>query len=141
MNRRIFPPILLALGLAVAAGPALAQPAPAGPADCPGDDWTTVRVSKLKPGGTLDGLRKAMADHVKWYRDHGYGTDQFTFGQVMAYDPKLKRRAPAEGKYVTIRAHSSEVPKSRHDAAWDAYVAEYAANSTIESTTVVCMMK
>lgn len=134
MNRRIS----LALILAFAAGPAMAQPAPA---DCPGDDWTTVRVSKLKPGGTLDGLRKAMADHVKWYRDHGYTADQFAFGQVMAYDPKLKRRAPVAGKYVTMRWHSSEVPKDKHDAAWNAYVAEYAANSTIESTTVVCMMK
>lgn len=115
-------------------------PAAAQTAACPGDDWTTVRISALKSGGTEDGLRKAVADHAKWYAEHGYQADKFAFGQVMAFDRALKRRAPVKGKYVTLHWHTSDVPKDKHDAAWAAYVAEYAANSTIESTTVVCMM-
>ena len=143
MNRRI----PLALVLALAASPAVAQPSTARPdpaagqAACPGGDMTTVRVSRLKPGGTAEGLRKAMADHARWYADHGYAADRFAVGQVMVYDPALRRRAPAKDRFVTLHSHSSDVPRGKQDAAWAAFVAQYAANSSIESTTVVCMIQ
>lgn len=119
----------------------MATPAAAQQADCPGGDLTTVRTSVIKPGGTVEGLRQAMAAHAKWYADHGYTADQFAFGQVVAYDRTLKRRAPVAGKYVTLHWRSSEVPRDKRDAAWNAYVALYAANSRIAGTTVVCMLK
>lgn len=55
--------------LAVAA---VAQPAPAQNL-CPKDTSPAViRLSKLKPGGTMDGVREAVADHAAWYKSHGY---------------------------------------------------------------------
>lgn len=142
MNRTI--PIILAL----TASPALAQQQPDGQqptaaqaGTCPGGDMTTVRVSQLKPGGTVEGLRKAMADHARWYADHGFTADKFAVGQVMAYDRALRRRAPAKDRFVMLHWHTSDVPRAKQDAAWQAYVAQYAANSRIESTTVVCMIQ
>jgi hypothetical protein len=42
---------------------------------------------------------------------------------------------------MTIHYNPSNVPASKHDAAWAAFVAEYCANSDIASERVVCLPK
>jgi hypothetical protein len=53
-----------------------------------------------------------------------------------APEPDERRRS----RRLPVRhTHDSEVPHSMKDAAWNAFVAEYRANSVIDSTTHVCL--
>ena len=140
---------VLALCLA-ASSPAFAQAAPksspaAAPATganpCPTGNPAIVRTSKIKAGGTLAGFDKAVADHAKWYTAHGYSADTFMSGRVMTMDPATRTIVPSGDTIMTFHAKATDVPASQHDAAWDAYVAEYNANADIVNTTYVCMAK
>ena len=118
---------------------AYATPAAAQDAACPSGNYSVVRTSKIKPGGTLDGFKHAVADHAKWYIDHGYTADKFQWARVVTYDPAAKKMVASPDTVMTFHNNATEVPSAKRDAAWDAYVAEYAANSTIVTTTVVCV--
>ena len=117
--------------------PALAHAADA----CPSGEYTVIRNSQIKPTGSVAGFAKAIEDHKAWYKSHGYTKDAFYWGQVMAVDPTTHQPKPVAGQYYTIHAASSDVPKEKQDAAWAAFVAEYGANSSITSTTILCMQK
>ena len=119
-----------------AATPAAAQMT----APCPSGDYSIIRTSMIKPGGTMDGFRKAYTDHAKWYADHGY-PDMFSYAMVMKFDPVAHSMSVDPGMIMTVHMHSTDVPPAKHDAGWDGYVKEYEANSTIVSTTVACMVK
>lgn len=88
----------------------------------------------------MAGFSKAVADHAKWYADHGYA-DQIVAAPVLAYDKASDSLAQVPDQIMTFHNHSVSVPKDKHDAAWDSYVAEYRANSTIATETLVCMPK
>ena len=113
----------------------------AAPDACPSGIYQIVRSSQIKPGGTVAGFAKAIADHAAWYASHGYTKDGFAWGQVMAMDPTTHAPMLKAGEYVTIHTSATDVPKDKHDAAWDAYVAEYQANSMVTATTILCMAK
>lgn len=119
----------------------LASSMPAFAADtaCPSGNYAVVRESQIKPAGSLEGLKKAMADHAKWYADHGYAGDRFTWGAVLERDEKAHKLVASKDKVMTFHWAASDVPAAKHDAAWAAFVAEYEANSTILSSRTVCM--
>jgi hypothetical protein len=125
--------ILAASGLGSAAQAADAN------APCPSGSPAIVRLSKIIPGGTMDGFKKAVADHSKWYADHGYPEDRQVLAPVLVYDQAKSVWGIATDQVMTIHTHATSVPMAKHDAAWDAYVAEYKANSDIVSSTAVCM--
>jgi triacylglycerol esterase/lipase EstA (alpha/beta hydrolase family) len=115
------------------AQPALAQSA------CPaGSSIAIVRLSQLVPAGSMDGARKAATDHEQWYASHGYAADKILFAPVLSFD-RATKKASASNQFYTIHLKSTDVPMTRHDAAWTAYVAEYDQNSKIVSTNVACM--
>ena len=114
---------------------AIAQPAPA----CSPGDAATIRISRIIPGGSMAGLEKAAADHARWYADHGYKNDRIFTAPMLVTDPQTKKLVPSTDVVMTFHTHDSEVPHSMEDAAWSAFVAEYRANSVIESTTHVCL--
>src|SRR5690348_12769827 len=62
--------IILAAAAALIVPPAAAAPNPA--AACSQGELTRIRVSKIKPGGTLAGFRQAVAAHGAWYKAHGF---------------------------------------------------------------------
>ena len=115
------------------------------PASRPGSDrpaatcaygaLTRIRVSKIKPGGSMAGFRDAVAAHTRWYRAHGYRIDQ-RIAQVMTSGKGQMQVSPDE---VMTLATSADVPRDKRDAGWTAFVAKYQANSTIEREMVVCM--
>jgi hypothetical protein len=120
------------------AAPALA----ASPTDlCPNGNITTVRVDKIIPSGSMAGFQKAVADHAKWYADHGFNADMIMSAPVLVYDEANKTMVKAPDQMMTVHMNSSLVPRDKHDAAWDAYVAEYKANSEITSETMACLPK
>ncbi len=107
----------------------------AGP--CGADTLVTMRVSKLNAAGTPAGFHDAVKDHKAWYASHGFQDDVFITGpSVVAERGGMK---PSASSYVTFHVYSEKEPK--HDAAWDAYVAKYKANSTIESDQRFCLPK
>lgn len=96
-----------------------------------------VRMSELTPTGSVAGFNKAVADHARWYADHGY-KDRIFSAPVLQFDPQTKQLSISPSQFMTFHLGSMLVPDIKHDAAWDAYVAEYSANSKITSTTLVC---
>jgi hypothetical protein len=104
---------------------------------CTNGDLTIVRTSKLTPSGTLAGLAKAVSDHQNWYRVHGY-PDRIVLAPVLVFDKASNDLVASPDQVMTFHLKAQQVPKDKHDAAWDAYVAEYRANSTITSETLVC---
>jgi hypothetical protein len=58
---------------------------------------------------------------------------------VLTYDKASNALVKSPDQVMTFHNHATSVPKEKHDAAWDAYVAEYKANSEISSETIVCM--
>jgi hypothetical protein len=112
---------------------AAAQPKPA--AGCSQGEFTRIRLSKIKPGGSLAGFRDAVAAHTRWYKAHGYRIEQ-RIAPVVKFAKGKTGPAPQE---VMTFATSDDVPRDKHDAAWNAFVANYRANSEIERETIVCM--
>lgn len=127
------------LALAAAAPVMAAAPAPAPAPACAPGHMAIIRTSTIKPTGSFAGFAKALADHAKWYTDHGYTSDKFSWGRVWTYDAVKKMPVASPHQAMTFHFADSNVPDSaKSDAGWQAFVAEYAANSTVASTTFVC---
>ena len=112
---------------------ATAEPKPA--TDCSQGELTRIRLSKIKPNGSMAGFRDAVAAHTRWYKAHGYRIEQ-RIAPVVRFAKAKAGSAPQE---VMTFATSDDVPREKHDAAWEAFVAKYRANSDIERETIVCM--
>jgi hypothetical protein len=117
----------------IAAAPMAAHAAAA----CAPADVAKVRMSKIAPGGSMAGLAKAVADHQRWYRTHGYA-DTIVLAPVLAFDAASRTLVAAPDQAMTFHFGGPEVPREKRDAAWDAYVAEYRANSQVTSETIIC---
>ena len=106
-------------------------------AACTGD-FVTMRVSKLKPGGSMAGFADAAKDNAAWYVSHGLKGEKFITAPV--YEQSDGEPKPSVTRIMTIHVYGlTTAPK--HDAAWDAFVAKYKANSSIESETRACLPK
>ena len=122
---------LAAVLLAVAA-PAFA----AGP--CGADQMVTMRVSVLGAKGTPAGFMDAVKDHKAWYASHGLKDDAFVTGPALVGERGAAQTSSR--KFVTFHTYGGEAEPKR-DAAWNAYVAKYKANATIESEQRFCLPK
>jgi hypothetical protein len=127
----------LAAAFAFASVPALAADAP--PEGCQVGNITTVRVSKLKTPASRPAFEKAMADHAKWYADHGFASDQFVKAPVIVPDAVKKTLVQSPDQIMTLHTHSSYVAPEKRDAGWKAFVDEYRASSDMLSEVSVCM--
>src|SRR5438034_10749585 len=97
---------------------------------CPnGGEVAVVRLSKLKPSGSMAGFEKAVAAHARWYASHGYRQDRLVTAPVVAFDRKAKRNTVVKDQILTIHYNAQTVPQTKRDKAWDDYVALYKANS------------
>ncbi len=105
---------------------------------CGADQMVTMRVSKLNAAGTPAGFLDAVKDHKAWYASHGFKDDAFVTGPTLV--PEKGGMKPSASSYVTFHVYGSDT-NPKHDAAWDAYVAKYKANSTIDSETRFCLPK
>ncbi len=123
---------MTAVALLVSSGAAIAAAGPCG------DGTTmTVRESKLTATGSKAGIMDAFADHKAWYVKNGY-KDQLSMGPAL--EPAKGGMRSSDTKFVSIHVYAGgELPK--HDAAWDAYVAKYKANSSIGTELRFCLPK
>jgi hypothetical protein len=108
---------------------ASAQSAP----ECKGQ-FEVIRMDTIKPG-KMDEFRKASADHQAWYKAHG-ATDKIIVGRIIATGATP---AYAEDQAMSIHIEKPGAEEFPHDAAFDAFVAEYRDSSTVTSTMKVCL--
>jgi hypothetical protein len=102
--------------------------------------YVTVRVSKLKPGGTTAGFMKAVADQEAWYRSKGITKNSQLAGKV--FTTTGGKGAYQDGALLTIHMNAPDsglTPPS--DAAYAAFVKEFRDNSDIVSETRACLAK
>jgi hypothetical protein len=64
---------------------ASAASAQTAPPACFGD-MTTIRLSQIKPGGTLQGFLKAVEAHKAWYRANGITDNDIVAARVLVRD-------------------------------------------------------
>jgi len=128
---------LSTLGLALAAGASHAQQATQSPCD---GDVTVVRVSEIKPGGTMNGLLAAAAAHEKWYRDRGVADNEIVVSRVMVRDTVSKTVKYSDSQALTYHIRPPGAGRvTPGDEAWNAYVKQYQQHSEIKAEYVTCM--
>ena len=100
----------------------------------------TMRVSKLKPGGTAAGFAEAVKANADWYKAKGLTNDRFVTTPAMVYYEGGMKASTDE--MVTLHVQGgTKAPEHKDDTAWGAFVAKYQANSTIASETRMCLPK
>ena len=107
---------------------------------CDGD-YVVVRVSQIKPGGSMRGFLDAVAAHVAWYRSHGFKDNRIVAARIIGRDPGTGELKYSEKQVMTYHFNPPGMgdPAGRGDAAWNAYVKLYRDNSDMLSETVTCM--
>jgi hypothetical protein len=130
---------LAALGLVAIANAGLAQQ-PTAPA-CDGD-IVVVRVSQIKPGGTIGGLVAAAAAHEKWYRDRGVNDNEIVVSRILVRDTVTRTTKYSDAQVLTYHFRPPGPARVRQgDDDWRAFVKQYDDNSEIRAEYVTCMPK
>jgi hypothetical protein len=102
------------------------------PDDCKGT-VEIIRFSTLKDGATMANFEKAVAQHMAWYRSHGYTKNTQTVASV------LTNEGISKTEVVTIHKDAPGVPKEKQDAEWKAFVDAYRAASDITAEKTICL--
>lgn len=138
MRFHLFSLSLLAL-LAFHAAPALAQ----GEMPPCNGNIAVVRVSEIKPGGTMKGFLAAVAAHQAWYRANGIKDNEIVASRVIVKDEKTGQFKYSDTEVLTYHINAPDPTKLPHrgDAAWNAYVKMYRDNSDLKSEYLTCMPK
>lgn len=126
MFRYLLPAMLL-IATAAAAAPV-----------CDGQ-YITIRVSKLKAGGTMTGFAEAAKANADWYKAKGLTDNMIVTAPIMTRAGGVVKASA--GRIATLHVNGAKAPEHKGDAGWDAFVAKYQANSTIESETRLCLPK
>ena len=126
---------LSALLTLVAVPTAFAQTAPP---PCDGD-LAIIRISQLKPTGTLEGFMKAQDAHLAWYRKRGHKDNEIYSARIIIRDDASKSFRYSDSEVMTF--HVRPPGPTTTDAEWDAYVKMYRDQSDIKSDYMVCLPK
>lgn len=125
----------LALSTAVCAGAATA----ATPPDlCKDGQISVLRTSKLKSPASRAQFDKAVKDQTAWYRSHGFAKNRILSAAIMVQDAKTKDWTNDPLEVVTLHVDAPGAA-AKHDAAYDAFVAEFRASSDITSERILCL--
>jgi hypothetical protein len=100
---------------------------------------STVRVSEIKPDGSISGFMAAVDAHKAWYVAHGITNDEIFATRVILRDEKTREQSYSEKQFMTFHIHGSRQPGPKHDEAYDAFVKLYRANSDIKSEYNICL--
>lgn len=84
---------------------ACAQSLPA----CEGD-YTVVRVSQIKAGGSMQGFLAAVAAHQAWYRSHGFTGNRIVVARVITGNPVTGTAQYSDQEVVTLHFSPPGMP-------------------------------
>lgn len=133
MNMRILLAVVTASSL-LGSGAVAATP----PDLCKGGQVSVLRISKLKSGDAKAQFDKAEKSQVAWYRSHGFSKNRVLVGAVMVQDKTTKEWTVSPSEIVSLHTDAPG-PAAKHDAAYDAFVADYRAASDITTEMLVCL--
>ena len=98
----------------------------------------TVRISEIKPGGTVEGFMAAVAAHKVWYKGKG-SADEIFVSRILVRDEKTHAQTYSDKQFMTFHIRAGSGPGPAHDEGYDAFVKLYRENSDIKSEYNVCM--
>jgi len=125
--------LFLTAMIAVSAGSAVAQH---GPPACDGD-FAVVRVSEIKPVGSMQGFMAAVAAQKAWHRSHGIADNEIFAARVV---DDQNPSAYSEKVVITYHINPPEGAPTG-DQAWNDFVKQYRDNSEIKTTYTTWMPK
>jgi hypothetical protein len=104
---------------------------------------TVVRVSDIKPGGTMKGFMDAVGAHRAWYRKNGITDNKIVVSRVIVKDDKTGEMVYSDKEFISSHINPPDAKRTpnRNDQAWRAYVKMYRDNSDIKFEYVTCMPK
>ena len=105
---------------------------------CKDGQISVMRISTLKSGDARAQFDKAQKKQVEWYRSHGFAKNRVLVGSVLVEDPKTKDWSISSSEVVSLHTDAPG-PAAKHDAAYDAFVADYRAASDITTEKLVCL--
>jgi hypothetical protein len=102
-----------------------------------------VRVSEIKPGGTMKGFDEAVAAHLAWYRANGIKDNEIVTSPVIVKDEKTGEMKYSDKEVLSYHINPPDAKRTpkRNDDAWKAYVKMYRDNSDIKFEYLTCMPK
>jgi hypothetical protein len=104
-------------------------------AACPaGTSYAAIRHNRIKPGQWTV-FEKAVAAHNGWYADHKNAT---TTTLVRTLAPRPTGPVLSTEDAVTITRYAP-VPQPEHDAAYEAFTAQYKASADMADEARVCL--
>ena len=120
---------------------ASAASAQTAPPACFGD-MTTVRLSQIKPGGSVQGFLKAVEAHKAWYRANGVTDNDIVAARVLVRDEKTGlpiKYSDTEVMSFHLRPPAASRTPNRNDAGWEAFVKQYREHSDLKSEDWTCI--
>ena len=107
---------------------------------CDGD-FAIVRVARVRPGGSLQGLVAAAAAHQAWYRANGVTDNDIVVSRVVTADPATGTVRYSDTEVLTYHIRPPAPPRTpnRGNAEWNGYVKQYQDNSEIVSEYLTCL--
>ena len=105
---------------------------------CDGD-IAMVRLSAIKPGGTMQNFLAAVAAQKAWYRANGVKDNEIFAARIVV--PSSFEMSDTEVFSYHLRPPSNDRIPNRGDAAWKAFVKLFQDNSEIKNQYMTCMPK
>lgn len=104
---------------------------------------TLVRVSEIKPGGTMDGFMSAVAANKAWYRANGVDDNDVFAARVLVRDPNTNEQKYSDSQVMTYHVNPPSRQRTPNvgDAGWNAFVKLYRDNSDMKAEYLACMPK
>lgn len=135
---KVLSSLVMLAALCAMPGPAIhaQSSAPEVPA-CEGA-YNILRISEITPAGSMEKFMTAVAAHQAWYASHGY-SDVIFAARIAERDPQTKAFSYSGKLVMTYHYSKGDVPRSAHDAAWDAYVKMYNETSSVKETHMNCV--
>ena len=109
---------------------------------CDGD-IALVRISQIKPGGTMDGFLAAVAAQKAWYRTNGSNDNEIVVSRVWEADQSTGQGKYSDSVAITyhVRPPAVATLPNRGDAAWKAFTKLFQDNSEIKNQYTTCTLK
>jgi hypothetical protein len=105
-------------------------------------DLATIRLSQIKPGGSVQGFLKAVEAHKAWYRANGVTDNDVVGARVLVRDEKTGlpgKYSETEIMSFHLRPPAASRVANKNDAAWEAFVKQYRDNSDLKSEHWACI--
>jgi hypothetical protein len=105
-------------------------------------DMATVRISQIKPGGSLQGFMKAVEAHKAWYRANGVTDNDIVAARILLRDEKSglpTKYSDTEVMSFHLRPPAPSRTPNKNDAAWEAFVKQYRDNADLKSEYLACI--